>query len=211
MKLRRQFAFRAVAVLGLAGGAVVAAPAVLHDQVLATSSHQTAGNPTFPLYLQLPAADTNGASSSTVDSATPVVEIQSYQFGVENPTTISSATGGSGGGSKVRFDELTLTKQIGSSTTQFLRSLSSGGRYKQIQLNVQKAGAPGQPYLTYLLGDAAVTSLQHSGSSGSPPTESIALAFGSLKLSYRAQDASGNYGPFTSECYSVETQTPVCP
>ena len=49
MKLRRQFAFRAVAVLALAGGAVVAAPAVLHDQVQATSSHQTAGPPSFPL------------------------------------------------------------------------------------------------------------------------------------------------------------------
>lgn len=139
-----------------------------------------------------------------------MVEIQTYQFGVENATTVSS-TGGTSSG-KVRFDELTLTKRIDSSTIQFFRSLTSGGRYKQIQLNVQKTGQPAPgPYLTYLLGDVVVTSQQHGGSSGSPPTESIALAFGKLKLSYRPQDPNGSYGQFTSECWSVETQLPTCP
>jgi len=134
IKLRKPFAFRAAAVLTLAGGAVIAAPAVLHGQVLATSSHQTATATNAPLYIQLP-ADTNGGSGSDVSNTTPAYEILSYDFSVENPTTSRSGSSGSGGG-QAKFNDLTLIKYIDSSTVQLFRSVVSGGRYKQIQLNV---------------------------------------------------------------------------
>ncbi|MDQ2745418.1 MAG: type VI secretion system tube protein Hcp [Chloroflexota bacterium] len=211
MKLRRQFAFRAVAVLALAGGAVVAAPAVLHDQVQATSSHQTTSS-SAPLIVQLPAStDTNGDSNSAVDPSTPSYAISAYTFGVENPTTISSTGGASSG--KAKFDNFTITEPVGTYSIQYFKSLASGGHYRQIAINVRKTtGQAPITYLTYLLGDVYITKQEQSDSSGDGgPIETITMSYGSINLSYREQNIDGSFKDPISQCFSQVPNNSTCP
>ena len=48
----------------------------------------------------------------------PAFEIKDFSFGVENPTTIGSATGGAGAG-KVKFNEFTIKKTSDSASPAF--------------------------------------------------------------------------------------------
>jgi hypothetical protein len=45
-------------------------------------------------------------------------EIKDFSFGVENPTTIGSATGGAGAG-KIKFNEFSITKTTDSASPNF--------------------------------------------------------------------------------------------
>lgn len=210
MKLGRQFAFRAVAVLALAGGAVVAAPAVLHDQVQATSSHQTT-NSSAPLIVQLPPSnDPYGGSNSVVDSNTPTHAISAYSFGVENPVT-TSGTGGSGQG-KAKLDDFIITEPVGTYSIQYSKSLTAGGRYNQIAISVRKTtGGTPITYLTYLLGNVYITKQEQSATSGDGgPTETITMTYGSIKLSYREQNVDGTFKDPISTCFSQTANTSTC-
>jgi len=191
---------------------VVAAPAVLHDQVLATSSHQTATS-SAPIIVQLPASnDTNGGSTSAVDANTPAYAISSYSFGVENPATISS-TGGTSSG-RAKFDNFTITEPVGTYSIQYFNSLTSGGHYNQIAINVRRTfnGTP-TTYLTYLLGTVYITRQEQSDTSGSNggPTETISMTYGSINLSYRVQNPDGSFQQPTSQCFSEILNNSSCP
>jgi type VI secretion system secreted protein Hcp len=76
----------------------------------------------------------NGANGSPC-----AFEIKDFSFGVENPTTIGSATGGAGAG-KVTFSELTIKKTTDSASPVFFKNLVSGNHYKQVTLTMRKAG-----------------------------------------------------------------------
>ena len=45
-------------------------------------------------------------------------EIKDFSFGIENPTTIGSATGGAGAG-KIKFNEFSITKTTDSASPNF--------------------------------------------------------------------------------------------
>lgn len=53
---------------------------------------------------------TSTRQARAVKAGTPgAFEIKDFSFGVENPTTIGSATGGAGAG-KIKFNEFTIKK-----------------------------------------------------------------------------------------------------
>src|SRR5215510_11318742 len=53
-------------------------------------------------------------------------EIKDFSFGVENPTTIGSATGGAGAG-KIKFNEFTIKKTSDSASPSFFQDWSGPG------------------------------------------------------------------------------------
>jgi type VI protein secretion system component Hcp len=54
-------------------------------------------------------------------------EIKDFSFGVENPTTIGSATGGAGAG-KIKFNEFSIGKTVDSASPSLWRNATSGSR-----------------------------------------------------------------------------------
>jgi Type VI secretion system effector, Hcp len=54
----------------------------------------------------------------------PAFEIKDFSFGVENPTTIGSATGGAGAG-KIKFNEFTIKKTSDSASPAFFQDSST--------------------------------------------------------------------------------------
>lgn len=130
----------------------------------------------------------------------------------ENPATIGSASSGSGQG-KAKLDDFTITEPVGTYSIQYFKSLTSGGHYRQIAINVRKTtGGTPTTYLTYLLGTVYITKVEQSDSSGDGgPTETIAMTYGSINLSYREQNMDGTFKDPIFQCFSQPTNDSTCP
>jgi type VI secretion system secreted protein Hcp len=119
------------------------------------------------------------------------IDILSYQFGADTPTSIGSASGGAGAG-KVKFNELTITKQVDKSSPTLFKDLSAGGHFEKVVLTVRKAGGT-QDYLTITMGLVFVTHYSQGGT-GDIPTETIGFDFGNIQIDYKPQTSSGALG-----------------
>jgi type VI secretion system secreted protein Hcp len=122
-------------------------------------------------------------------------EIKDWSFGIENPTTIGSATGGAGAG-KIKFNEFTITKNGDSSTPTFFRNCVAGSHYSNVTLHVRKAGGdpkgeqPGA-FLEYRFGTVFTTKIDwKKGDDG--PTESITFVYGTLEVHYQNEVDGGS-------------------
>lgn len=129
------------------------------------------GGPT-PYQLQLTQAQ---AGAPQIKEA---IVVDSFSFGVENPTTIGSATGGAGAG-KIKFNELHITKGVDKASPLLFKQIATGAHYKTAILTLRKAGAK-EPYATYTMEIAFMTKKEVSGASPEDATEEITFVFGKL-------------------------------
>jgi len=124
-------------------------------------------------------------------STAPAFEIKDFSFGVENPTTIGSATGGAGAG-KATFGELTIKKTSDRASPSFFKSCVTGAHYKTVTLEMRKAGGDampaGKPFQRFSFGTVFTTKIDWSGPGDEGPEESITFVYGSLRVEYLAQD-----------------------
>jgi len=106
-------------------------------------------------------------------------DILSWSWGVTNPGTIGSGSGGAGSG-KVTLSDFNLMKRIDPLSTELFRAAATGSHYPEVTISVP-IGAPGTPFaIDYTLKQVFVTSLQQSGSAGNA-SESVSLAYGALQ------------------------------
>lgn len=114
------------------------------------------------------------------------IEIQSFSFDVENPTTIGSATGGAGAG-KIKFNAFQVTRNIDRATPKVFQNLCSGAHYKTVTISLRKAGASQSvEYMRMEFNTVFGTKLAIvlSGSDEDYPKETITFVYGSLQIKY---------------------------
>ncbi len=124
----------------------------------------------------------NGDTVNGGDPPAPTFEIKDWSFGVENPTTIGSATGGAGAG-KVKFNEFTIKKTVDAASPALFKACASGVHYKTVTLTVRKAGAT-SPYLTYTFGTVFISAVNFASPvPGDPqPMDAITMVYGTLTV-----------------------------
>jgi len=136
-------------------------------------------------------------------------EIKDFTFGVENPTTIGSATGGAGAG-KAQFSEFTITKTTDSASPAFFKNAVTGKHITQVTLEMRKAGgdpkSSGKPFLTYTFGTVFTTKVSWKHSDDGP-TEDITFVYGQLSVKYTPQNNDGTLGVPIVNCWDVVTNT----
>jgi type VI secretion system secreted protein Hcp len=120
----------------------------------------------------------NGQPLTGGDPTGPAFEITDWSFGVENPTTIGSATGGAGAG-KVKFDEFKITKRVDTASPMLFKACASGQHFKEVVITVRRAGQS-TAYVTYKLETVFITSIQTGSSGGETPMETITFVYGKL-------------------------------
>ena len=127
-------------------------------------------------------------------SPNPAFELKDFSFGVENPTTIGSATGGAGGG-KIKFYEFTITKMNDKASPAFFKNCCAGAHYKNVTIDMRKAGgdpsSAGQPFLQFKFETVFTTKIDWSGPGAEGPEESISFVYGELEVKYSNQEATG--------------------
>jgi len=121
-------------------------------------------------------------------------EIKDFSFGVENPTTIGSGTGGAGAG-KIKFNEFTIKKSTDQASPWFFYNSCIGSHYKNVYIEIRKSGgdekASGTPFLQFRFGVVFTTKIDWSGPGDEGPEESITFVYGQFGVQYTPQSATG--------------------
>jgi type VI secretion system secreted protein Hcp len=122
------------------------------------------------------------------------IEISSFSFGVSNPTTISSATGGAGAG-KAQFQDFHFTSSMTKASPKLMLSCATGTHIKKAELFCRKAGgnerAPVE-FLKITLTDVLVSSYQTGGSNDIIPTDQFSLNYAKIEFDYTPQKSDGS-------------------
>src|SRR6476469_8434919 len=137
------------------------------------------------------------------------IEIKSFRYGVENPTTIGSQTGGAGVG-KAKFNELEIEKNVDSTSPQIFQALAQGQHFNGIEIVARKAGAAtGAPVASRSYFSLAFpTSEQQSGDAGEETAqEKLTFNYGGLALKYVGQTATGAAKPAVLAKWSQTTNS----
>src|SRR5216683_6445245 len=118
----------------------------------------------FDYFLKVAGLD----GESTDEAHKNAFEIKDFSFGVENPTTIGSATGGAGAG-KIKFNEFTIKKTADKASPLFFRNCAAGMHYKTVTLAVRKAGGdPKGDFLKVTFSDVLTSRYVNTASSPAP-------------------------------------------
>jgi type VI secretion system secreted protein Hcp len=122
------------------------------------------------------------------------VDIESFSWGAHHPATIAHGTGASSGASTA--SEFIFMKKVDSASHTLFQALTQAAHIDTVNLEVMKTSSGGTTYAWYQveLTPCMVTTFQ-SGGSGDPYMESVTLAFGKAKFTYKAQDQKGQPGP----------------
>ena len=139
------------------------------------------------MFLKIDGID--GEAVDLVGGHTDDIEVLAWSWGM-------TQSGGSGGAGKVNIQDLTITKFIDRSSTDFWEFLEEGegcstcGGFGEVILTVRNAGDP-VDYLVITLKNVRVTSVSTGGSSVDDRiTETIILNFSEIEMQYTPQDAT---------------------
>lgn len=157
------------------------------------------------LYFEEP---TNGArpiEGETQDqfyTTVKALELTSYSFGIENPSTIGSASGGGGSG-KAKLKEFSISKFGDRCTADFFIACGTGGHYQRATLDFLKAGGQTSntsvgsttrrmPYLQFMFQVVFVKDMTWEGDTDSEaPKETVVFVYGAMTVVYTPQDKEG--------------------
>ena len=138
-----------------------------------------------------------GETTDRVLQEKKAIELTSYKFDVENPTSIGSAGGGAGTG-KARLNPLVFTKAVDATTAALFKACAVGGHYAKATLLVRRAnaGPTAEPLIRIELRLVFVTSLQQVLEDAKDTLQDeVKLAYGAVTISAGAGSAAGGTRP----------------
>jgi len=137
------------------------------------------------------------------------LEVKEFSFGLENPTTIGSMSGGAGAG-KAKFNEFNVKKNVDAASPKLFLACGMGCHFPTITLTVRKAGGQKLNYLSYTFKMVFVTKIDWSGGAGEEaPDEDVTFVYGAMKIVYTPQDAKGNPARPVDMSWSQVTNQPT--
>lgn len=105
----------------------------------------------------------------------------SWSWGITNPPTIGSGSGGAGAG-KLTLADFHISKRIDPLSTELTRAVATGQHFPEATISIP-IGGPGSPFeVEYTLRQVIVSSLQQSGSADGS-AESVAFSYGAFQQS----------------------------
>jgi type VI secretion system secreted protein Hcp len=126
------------------------------------------------------------------------IDLESFSFGVKNPGSTGSASGGAGAG-KAQFSSFTFDKLYDASSPKLFLGAASGQHFKSAVLTFRKRGGEQQDFLTYKFEDLMVEHYDQGGKQEPPLLEDVGMTFDKVEITYRPQNADGSLGsPITA-------------
>lgn len=151
----------------------------------------------FDTFIKLEGPNVDG--ESTRQGFEKQIEIYSFSWGASNPTTIGSGTSGAAAG-KVSISSFNIMKKSDSASPTLFQYCCAGKHFQKATVTMNKASGEldkALAFLVYEFQEVYIESIQWSGSSGGDdtPTESVSMAFGSVKVTYTPQATTGSAAP----------------
>jgi type VI secretion system secreted protein Hcp len=128
---------------------------------------------------------------------------------------IAREEGGGTGSTRRRgaavVDDLVITKELDKASVKILEACLQGRIFPKVTLTLEQSSAAGAAftYLVIEMTGVAVASFSTAGESGGGrPTESIALNFDEVKVTYSLQKPDGTSGGNVETTWQIEEGTP---
>ena len=136
-------------------------------------------------------------------------ECLQFGFGVAQPDTTGSASGGASAG-KAKFEEFTIEKFVDLASVPLYSACCAGAHFPSVCLAIRKAGGSNLLYLQYIFRMVFVTGINWSGGGGEEaPKESIKFKFGAMGIQYVKQLSTGGPGTPIQVMWSQITNKPT--
>jgi type VI secretion system secreted protein Hcp len=143
------------------------------------------------MFLKMSQPDLQGES---LDKALPgAINLKSFDWSIENPTSLGSASAGAG---KAKLNPLKITKLVDASSPGLMMAAAKGTTIPSATLIVRKAGGQPDAYLQYRLKTVFVTNVETSADDGDDGvSETVTLMYGSIQQRYVQAKPSGALNP----------------
>ncbi|HXR76721.1 MAG TPA: type VI secretion system tube protein Hcp [Bryobacteraceae bacterium] len=137
------------------------------------------------------------------------IEVFSFSLGASNPSSV--AYGHGSGAGKVDISSLSIQKQVDNASAKLFQNCASGKHFGTGTLVVREAGGD-KPVEYYKLemAECFIDSVSWGGSAGGgKPSESVAVSFSSLKITYFPQNEDGSQGTQQQGSWDIKKNTPA--
>ncbi|MCB2261936.1 MAG: type VI secretion system tube protein Hcp [Candidatus Thiosymbion ectosymbiont of Robbea hypermnestra] len=147
-----------------------------------------------------------GVKGESTDAKHPdCIEVLSYNFGVTQPVSAASATGGRTAG-KADPQDLSIVKTLDTASPDLYLKGVNGETIKKATLKVCLATGEKHTFMEYTFTDCIVSSVSVGGSEAdeTKPLENITFNYGTAELEYTAIDHDGKKAGTTSRGWNYE-------
>jgi len=137
------------------------------------------------------------------------IEVFSFSLGASNPSSV--AYGHGSGAGKVDISSLSIQKQVDNASAKLFQNCASGKHFGTGTLVVREAGGD-KPVEYYKLemAECFIDSISWGGSAGGgKPSESVAMSFSSMKITYFPQSEDGSQGTQQQGSWDIKKNTPA--
>ena len=114
------------------------------------------------------------------------IEVISYVWGLDQPTSASASTAGGGSTERASFEKLTISKELDKSSPKIALAGAKGTHIKEVKLELCRSGGDKVKYMEYKLSDVIVSHIKVSGTEGIP-IEHINFDYGKIEWTYTQQ------------------------
>jgi type VI secretion system secreted protein Hcp len=142
-------------------------------------------------FIQFKTPDVTG--ESTDDKHPKWSEVMSWSFGSNHPVFGDPSAGTGQGMGKVDFTDFNFSKALDAATDDLLANMWAGQHFDTVTFEARRAGATGDKYvyLQVIMNEAIVTNYSIGGGGDGTPTESWAMKFGKINVTYYPQKDDG--------------------
>ncbi len=120
------------------------------------------------------------------------IEVLTFGWGVAQKASGTASSSGGGTVARANFHELSVTKEVDSSSPQLYRAAWSGTHIPKAVLKLNKdVGGKRVKYMEYKMENIVISSINTKGGQNSLPTESITLNYGKISITYLMQSRKG--------------------
>ena len=121
------------------------------------------------------------------------IELLSFSWGMSQPVSAASATGGRGA-ERVDISDFSVMKTSDASSPHLMQACCDGRHINKVVIKLCQAGGEKHPYMTYSLENVIVSTVQPSSSGGDKPIENVTFNFGKYTVEYTPMGHDGKPG-----------------
>lgn len=124
------------------------------------------------------------------------IEVLSYSWGIDQPSTSSASSHGSLSAERANFHDFSIVKALDKASPKLLTACASGEHLPKATLEICRAGGEKEPFMKYTLTDVLVKGVRPGGSGKGEaiPLEELSLSYGKIEWEYTQTKVEGGRG-----------------
>lgn len=122
---------------------------------------------------------------STDDMHKDWIELLSFSWGVQQPSSVVSSAG-SLAAQRADFKDFSITKVLDKATPKLAVACASGEHFNEVKIEICRAGGDKVKYMEYKLTDVLTTSVRKGGHTAQEtlPIEEVTFSYGQIEMNY---------------------------